>query len=112
MNSTNATPARGNDKQAPEYPDLSVREIQAQTTIRLQRWGNYKQARSNSGLSIRLLQDYVKDGLIRSSVVTKPGSRRGVRLIDLHSLDALIEAGVGKPPIILAMNLNRGKADK
>ena len=71
------------------------------------RWGNYKQARNYSGLSIRLLQDYVSSELIRSSIVVKPGSRRGVRLIDLHSLDELIEAGVGKPPTVLAMNTNR-----
>lgn len=34
-------------------------------------------------------------GLIRSSVVRKPGSRRGVRLLDLQSLDEFIERGVG-----------------
>lgn len=71
------------------------------------RWGNYKQARNHTGMSIRLLQDYVKVGLIRSSVVTKPGATRGVRLIDIQSLDELIEAGVGKPATSLAMNLNR-----
>lgn len=74
------------------------------------RWGNYKQARAHSGLSVRLLQDYVKDGLIRSSVVTKPGAKRGVRLLDLHSLDDLIEAGVGSSPVSLAMNASRGNA--
>ena len=74
------------------------------------RWGNYKQAQVHTGLSTRLLQDYVKVGLIRSSVVTKPGSQRGVRLIDLHSLDEFIEAGVGKPPTSLAMNLNRNSS--
>ncbi len=110
MSTTNATPARGNYKQARDYSGPSVREIQAQTTTSLQRWGNYKHARSHSGLSIRLLQDYVKDGLIRSSVVTKPGALRGVRLIDLHSLDEFIEAGVSRPPTSLAMNLNRGNA--
>ena len=71
------------------------------------RWGNYKQARVHSGLSIRLLQDFVKDSLIRSSVVTKPGAKRGVRLIDLHSLDELIERGIGAKTE-LVMNLNRG----
>lgn len=71
------------------------------------RWGNYKQARIYSGLSIRLLQDFVSSNLIRSSVVLKPGAKRGVRLIDLESLDDLIIAGVGKPPVELAMNANR-----
>lgn len=76
------------------------------THERTPRWGNYKTARTHSGLSIRLLQDYVKDGLIRSSVVTKPGASRGVRLIDLNSLDAFIEAGIGAKTE-LAMNFNR-----
>jgi hypothetical protein len=59
------------------------------------RWGNYQQSRNHSGLSIRLLQDFVKDDLIRSSVVRKPGSKRGVRLIDIRSLDEFIEKGIG-----------------
>jgi hypothetical protein len=71
------------------------------------RWGNYKQARDHSGLSIRLLQDFVKARLIRSSVVIKPGATRGVRLIDLHSLDEYIERGV-EAKVDLAMNLKRG----
>jgi hypothetical protein len=70
------------------------------------RWANYQQARIHSGLSTRLLQDFVKDGLVRSSVVTKPGATRGVRLIDLHSLDAFIEQGIGAKTE-LQMNLNR-----
>lgn len=60
------------------------------------RWGNYRQAAKRSGLSIRLLQDYVSSHLVRSSVVLKPGASRGVRLIDLESLEAFIEAGVAK----------------
>ena len=59
------------------------------------RWGNYWQAHLHSGLSTRLLQDYVSDELIRSSIVRKPGAKRGVRLIDLNSLDEFIERGVG-----------------
>jgi len=70
------------------------------------RWGQYKQARIHSGLSIRLLQDFVSNNLIRSSVVTKPGAKRGVRLIDLHSLDEFIERGVGQKTE-LEMNVNR-----
>jgi hypothetical protein len=70
------------------------------------RWGHYKRAELHSGLSTRLLQDYVRLGLIRSSVVTRPGAKRGVRLIDLHSLDEFIEAGIGKKTE-LAMNAGR-----
>lgn len=77
--------------------------LRVKSTTTTPRWGNYKQARVHSGLSIRLLQDYVKEGLIRSSVVLKPGSRRGVRLLDLRDLDAFIESGVGKKTK-LAMN--------
>jgi hypothetical protein len=73
---------------------------------RTPRWGNYKQARDHSGLSIRLLQDFVKDNLIRSSVVIKPGAKRGVRLIDLRSLDELIEQGIGMK-VSLKMNADR-----
>lgn len=74
------------------------------------KWGTYKQARDYSGLSIRLLEDYVNQGLVRSSRLTKPGASRGVRLIDLLSLDEFIEAGVGRPPTELAMNLNRNNS--
>ena len=73
------------------------------------RWGNYSQSRRYSGLSARLLQDYVKAGLIRSSLVQKPGTQRGVRLIDLRSLDEFIERGVGGK-VELAMNSNREDA--
>ena len=59
------------------------------------RWGTYRQAEENSGLSIRLLQDYVRHNLVRSALVRKPGAKRGVRLIDLNSLDEFIEKGVG-----------------
>jgi hypothetical protein len=70
------------------------------------RWGTYKQASRHSGLSIRLLQDFVRLNLIRSSVVTKPGAKRGTRLVDLPSLDGYIEAGIGKITE-LEMNSNR-----
>lgn len=83
----------------------------ARTVVRMEpkhprRWGNYNAANHYSGLSIRLLQDFVKDDLIRSSVVRKPGSKRGVRLIDLRSLDEFIERGVGARNE-LEMNSNR-----
>jgi hypothetical protein len=76
-------------------------------TTNTPRWGNYKQAQNYSGLSIRLLQDFVSSNLIRSSVVTKPGASRGVRLIDISSLEAFIEAGVGRKTEI-AMNSKQG----
>jgi len=70
------------------------------------RWGTYQQTRRYSGLSERLLQDYVASNLIRSSVVRKPGARRGMRLIDLRSLDEFIERGIGQKNE-LEMNFNR-----
>ncbi|RYD71423.1 MAG: hypothetical protein EOP84_24900 [Verrucomicrobiaceae bacterium] len=79
------------------------------TTHEIPRWGTYKQASKHSGLSVRHLQNLVREDLIRSSVVTKPGAKRGVRLLDLRSLDEFIEAGVGRPPMELAMNLHRQK---
>ena len=71
-------------------------------------WATYKKAHAYSGLSIRLLQDFVREGLVRSSIVLKPGAKRGVRLIDLASLDALIERGVGLKAEV-PMNLNPKK---
>lgn len=72
-------------------------------TTNTPRWATYKQAKVHSGLSIRLLQDYVSSDLIRSAVVMKPHSKRGVRLIDLKSLDDFIEQGIGQK-VELAMN--------
>jgi hypothetical protein len=48
-----------------------------------------------SGLSTRLLEDLVKDGLVTSSLVRRPGCARGVRLLKLSSLQAFIESGIG-----------------
>ncbi len=59
------------------------------------RWAQYPGAARHSGLSTRLLEELVKEGIIVSSLVRRPGRTRGVRLIDLHSLDAYIESGVG-----------------
>lgn len=70
------------------------------------RWANYKQASAYSGISIRTLQDYVKDSLVRSAVVTKPNAKSGIRLLDINSLDQFIEQGIGKK-VELAMNENR-----
>lgn len=70
------------------------------------RWLTYDQGAMYSGLGIRVLQNHVKAGFIRSSNVCAPGATRGRRLIDRESLDAFIEAGVGKTTV-LAMNSNR-----
>ena len=59
------------------------------------KWGTYSQAAVYCGLSTRLLEDLVKDGLIVSSLVRRPGCSRGSRLIDFRSLDSFILSGVG-----------------
>jgi len=60
------------------------------------RWLTLTQATMYSGLGTRVLQNHIRGGFIRSSSVCAPGSSRGRRLIDRESLDAFIEAGVGK----------------
>lgn len=59
------------------------------------KWATYKVASQYSGLSTRLLEDLVKDGLVTSSLVRRPGCVRGVRLLELNSLQAFIESGIG-----------------
>jgi hypothetical protein len=59
------------------------------------RWATYSEGSKYSGLSTRLLEELVKDQLITSSLVRRPGCSRGVRLLDLQSLDAFIENGIG-----------------
>lgn len=59
------------------------------------RWATYPGASGYSGFSTRLLEALVKDELILSSLVRRPGCARGVRLIDLRSLDSYIETGIG-----------------
>jgi len=83
-------------------------QARAQITI-TPRWLGFDQASIYSGLGIRVLQNHVKNDFIRSSNVVAPGSTRGRRLIDRESLDAFIEAGVGKVSQ-LAMNSNRDAA--
>lgn len=61
----------------------------------LPRWAPYPTASRYSGLSSRLLEDLVKDELVISSLVRRPGCTRGKRLIDLRSLDFYIEKGIG-----------------
>ena len=70
------------------------------------KWGTYKGAKEYSGISIPVLEVYVKNNLVRSSLVARPGCKRGIRLIDLDSLDAFIEQGIGAK-VDLEMNRNR-----
>jgi hypothetical protein len=55
-------------------------------------------------VSRRLIEEWEKDGLIRSANVKRPGATRGRKLIDMWSLFDFIEKGVGEPPAKLAMN--------
>lgn len=68
------------------------------------RWGTYPQASMYSGLSTRLLEDLVKDELIVSSLVRRPGCARGVRLLDLRSLDTFIKSGIGNKTDLSALH--------
>ena len=44
----------------------------------------------------RVLENAIKNGVIRSCMPKSfPGAKRGMRLIDLRSLDEWIEAGIG-----------------
>jgi hypothetical protein len=70
------------------------------------KWGTYKVSNKYSGISIPVLEVYVRENLVRSSLVTRPGCKRGIRLIDLESLDAFIEKGIGAK-VELEMNANR-----
>ena len=72
-------------------------------------WMTYKGGASYSGLSTRLLEDAVKDNLIVSSLVTKPGATRGRRLINRASLDAWIEAGIGSAAELPQFNAGKEK---
>jgi hypothetical protein len=68
------------------------------------RWASWEDASIYSGLSIGTLKNSVAAGqLITSNVVIK-GNSRGRRLVDLRSLDALIEEGISRPPSEIAMN--------
>ena len=65
------------------------------------RWATLKDAATYSGLSERYLQDFIRDGLIQSSLVKRTNAKRGRRLIDLWSLDECIQQGLNKvdPPV-------------
>ncbi len=60
------------------------------------KWGTINQASTYSGMGERVIENAAKSGIIRSSLVRSfPGAKRGRRLIDLRSLEAWIEAGIG-----------------
>ena len=60
------------------------------------RWLTLQDASTYCGLSVRLLQDHIRNGLVVASNVIAPGATRGRRLICRESLDAFIEEGIGK----------------
>jgi hypothetical protein len=71
------------------------------------RWATYPEASKYSGLSTRLLEELVKDQLITSSLVRRPGCARGMRILDLRSLDSYIEKGIGGKSDMSALTLCR-----
>lgn len=73
------------------------------------RWLSYKGASQYSGLSIRLLQDHVKAGHVVASNIIAPGSTRGRRVICRQSLDAFIEAGIGRVAQLKVNQARRGQ---
>jgi hypothetical protein len=73
------------------------------------RWAPYPDASLYSGLSTRLLEQLVKDKLVVSSLVRRPGRVRGVRLIDLRSLDDYIEDGIGAVTDVGQLRQKNGK---
>lgn len=58
------------------------------------RWVTIEGAARYCGLSKPLLEVYCAKKLVRSSNMKQPGMSRGRRLIDLRSLDELIERNV------------------
>ena len=61
-------------------------------------WFTYKGASQYCGLSIRKLEELVKERAVVSSNLKDPGNSRGRRLIKRISLDEYIEAGIEAPP--------------
>jgi excisionase family DNA binding protein len=59
------------------------------------RWLTLEGAAKYTGLSQRTIENYIKDGLIISANVMRPGASRGRRLVERPSLDAFIEQFIG-----------------
>ena len=70
------------------------------------KWATYATASKYSGLSVRHLQRLVAEDEIVSSLPRRHGAKRGVRLVDLDSLDDHIRKGIGSKTD-LEMNRNR-----
>ena|ERR1035437_3813740 len=58
-------------------------------------WFSVTSAARYSGLSRALIYEHIRDEMLVSSTVKRPGRRRGRRLVERASLDRLIEAGIG-----------------
>ena len=64
------------------------------------KWLTLQAAAAYSGLNIRTLQNYAREGLIIASTVKQPGASRGRRLVKKQSIDDFIEAGIGETSTI------------
>ena len=72
---------------------------QIENNSSLPAWFNVPGAAQYSGLSPALLYELIKEECIVSSTVLRPGRRRGRRIIQRASLDAFLEAGIGKKSV-------------
>ena len=84
------------------YSETSVNALEP-------RWAPLQGAAHYSGLSQRLIEIAVRDGLIRSALARRPGASRGRRLVDLRSLDAWIEQGLGEKCDLTALQAGAAK---
>jgi hypothetical protein len=73
------------------------------------RWITFQTASRYCGLCARTLQNYEKAEMIRVANVIIPGLTRGRKLIDRESLDALIEASIGKKTMIPICPMKGGR---
>jgi hypothetical protein len=63
----------------------------------LPRWLRVSKAIAYSGFPRATLYRLLGDGVIRSSVVNRPGSKRSMRVVDRLSIDAYLEAHSNQP---------------
>jgi len=73
----------------------------------LPRWLTLEGAAKYTGLSQRTIENYIKDGLIISANVMRPGASRGRRLVERPSIDAFIEQCIGRK---CEIEMNRKKS--
>jgi hypothetical protein len=66
---------------------------------RHRKWGRVKAAVEASGIPRYRMFELLKEGQIRSATLKRKGKQRGIRLIDLDSLDAYIEKHVVKSEV-------------